>query len=170
MKVCKKCGNVFKNRVFIDGEYKILKNRSFCLECSPWGKHNTKDLIKAEILQGKIKCARCGEVKDKECFSKKTKTTYHSYCKECLYLIQKNRWIKIKKEAVEYKGGKCIICGYNKNISALVFHHRDPSQKEFDWNRLRLRSKKTILMELDKCDLYCCRCHTELHNPQLFLE
>jgi hypothetical protein len=34
---------------------------------------------------------------------------------------------KTKLKAVEYKGGKCIICGYNKSIRALQFHHLDPS-------------------------------------------
>ena len=36
-----------------------------------------------------------------------------------------------KKWAVEAFGGKCGICGYNKCIEALEFHHLDPSQKEF---------------------------------------
>ena len=33
----------------------------------------------------------------------------------------------IKKWAVEEKGGKCSICGYNKCIEALEFHHLDPT-------------------------------------------
>lgn len=28
-------------------------------------------------------------------------------------------------------GGKCEKCGYNKCLDALEFHHKDPSQKEF---------------------------------------
>ena len=28
---------------------------------------------------------------------------------------------------VDYKGGKCERCGYDKNISALEFHHLDPT-------------------------------------------
>lgn len=41
-------------------------------------------------------------------------------------------WRKRTKIAlVEYKGGKCCICGYNKCIEALEFHHLDPSQKDF---------------------------------------
>lgn len=38
---------------------------------------------------------------------------------------------KLKKDAIEYKGGKCQICGYDKCDSALEFHHLDPSQKDF---------------------------------------
>lgn len=32
---------------------------------------------------------------------------------------------------IDYKGGKCQICGYNKCIRALDFHHRDPEKKDF---------------------------------------
>ena len=38
---------------------------------------------------------------------------------------------KIKKDAVAYKGGKCLICGYNRCVEAMDFHHLDPSKKEF---------------------------------------
>ena len=63
---------------------------------------------------------------------------------------------------VEYKGGKCERCGYNKCISALEFHHLDPSTKEFgltgNTNGIE-RQKK----EADKCILLCANCHRELH-------
>ena len=38
---------------------------------------------------------------------------------------------KSKIKAIEYKGGKYLICGYNKSIRALQFHHIDPSKKDF---------------------------------------
>lgn len=37
----------------------------------------------------------------------------------------------MKIQAVKLLGGKCSICGYNKCIDALEFHHNDPSAKEF---------------------------------------
>lgn len=71
---------------------------------------------------------------------------------------------KIRKlKAVEYKGGKCIKCGYSKCVAALEFHHRDPKEKEVQWNQLRKRSWDTIVEELDKCDLLCSNCHREEH-------
>lgn len=39
--------------------------------------------------------------------------------------------IAMKKQAIKLKGGKCEICGYDKCQDALVFHHEDPSEKEF---------------------------------------
>ena len=36
----------------------------------------------------------------------------------------------MKKQAVKILGGKCCICGYDRCIDALEFHHKDPSIKE----------------------------------------
>lgn len=68
-----------------------------------------------------------------------------------------------KLEAVKYKGNSCIKCGYNNCLAALVFHHRDPKEKEYDWSKMKKLKWSKVLIELDKCDLLCCRCHTELH-------
>ena len=43
---CKKCNNLIPYRVVVDGVQRNLKNRKFCLSCSPFGKHNTKDITK----------------------------------------------------------------------------------------------------------------------------
>jgi predicted HNH restriction endonuclease len=67
---------------------------------------------------------------------------------------------------VEYKGGKCEICGYNKCLAALDFHHLDPSQKEKEITRWRMCNYKyhdELFTELDKCILVCANCHRELH-------
>jgi hypothetical protein len=30
---------------------------------------------------------------------------------------------KLRDQAIEYKGGKCMICGYKRYSGALDFHH-----------------------------------------------
>lgn len=55
---------------------------------------------------------------------------------------------------------------HDKCLGALDFHHRDPSEKEFDWNKLRKRSWESIAFELDKCDLLCSNCHRESHYDE----
>jgi hypothetical protein len=72
-------------------------------------------------------------------------------------------WQNRKVEAIEYKGGCCKICGYNKCKESMDFHHRNPEDKEYDWNKLRLTSWEKITKELDKCDLLCKNCHAEEH-------
>lgn len=85
-------------------------------------------------------------------------------CLKCEQEAVSKRRATLKAMAVEYKGGKCEICGYNKCISALEFHHLNPEEKDFgistDGNT---RSWKRIRPELDKCILVCSNCHREIH-------
>ena len=70
---------------------------------------------------------------------------------------------RTKKKLVEYKGGKCECCGYNKCIEALEFHHLDPSKKDFTISGTS-RSFDTLKIEADKCILVCSNCHKEIHS------
>lgn len=72
---------------------------------------------------------------------------------------------KYKLKAIQYKGCKCEKCGYDKNISALEFHHLDPDMKDFNITATH-RCWEEVKAELDKCILLCANCHRELHNPQ----
>ncbi len=66
--------------------------------------------------------------------------------------------------AVEFKGGKCQMCGYNRCIEALEFHHTDASQKDFGLSdKGYTRSWIKIQAEIEKCVLVCANCHRELH-------
>jgi hypothetical protein len=85
-------------------------------------------------------------------------------CKQCRIDRVQARREKIKKLAVEYKGGKCEICGYNKCINALEFHHNDSSKKEFGIAANgHCRSWENVKIEIDKCTLLCSNCHKESH-------
>ena len=68
-----------------------------------------------------------------------------------------------KKWAVEAFGGKCGICGYNKCIEALEFHHLDPSQKEFTLTA-SVANRQVFVEELKKCVCLCSNCHREVHS------
>jgi len=65
---------------------------------------------------------------------------------------------------VEYKGGKCVRCGYNKNVKALQFHHIDKTTKLFSISSGHCRSWKSQIAEVDKCILLCANCHAEEHD------
>ena len=72
-------------------------------------------------------------------------------------------WRKRTKQLlVEYKGGSCEFCGYNKCVEALEFHHIDETTKEFNisGSTKSLDRQKT---EANKCYLLCANCHRELH-------
>jgi predicted transcriptional regulator len=73
-------------------------------------------------------------------------------------------WRKRKKiELVEYKGGCCEKCGYNKSISVLQFHHLDPTQKDFTISS-KSYSLEKLKKEVDKCIMVCANCHLEIHE------
>ncbi len=73
---------------------------------------------------------------------------------------------RVKIKLIQYLGGKCKICGYNKLIpSAYDFHHKDPSQKDFGISGKTISFEK-LKKEADKCDLLCCRCHKEVHEKE----
>jgi hypothetical protein len=80
------------------------------------------------------------------------------------YLIQavKKRRKKLKQMAVEYLGGKCMICGYNRCINALEFHHLEDKRFGFS-SRGITRSWQRTKEELKKCVLVCSNCHKEIH-------
>lgn len=73
-------------------------------------------------------------------------------------------WRKDKKiKLIEYKGGCCEMCGYNKCVSALDFHHKDPKEKDFAISG-KSYSFERLKKEVDKCILVCRNCHAEIHE------
>ena len=44
MPTCEKCGRVFPVQLVIEGKARILNRRRYCLSCSPFGTHNTRQL------------------------------------------------------------------------------------------------------------------------------
>jgi hypothetical protein len=165
--ICKKCGREFPTAVKIGGVWKNISKRVFCLECSPWGMHNTKDLtkIKTNTNDTEKECARCHKVFPITEFYICSDGARHSWCRDCIVKAIGERRIVRKKMAIEYLGGKCQKCGYDRNPAALEFHHRDGSEKEETINKLLRGSFKRVMEELDKCDLLCANCHRELHHP-----
>ena len=88
------------------------------------------------------------------------------------YSFQRERGIKRKLEIFNSRGGACEVCGYNKNIAAIEFHHRVPSEKKFgiDLRSLGNGSMSKMIDETNKCDMICSNCHKEKHHPDFLLE
>lgn len=85
-------------------------------------------------------------------------------CKKCGVLAVQKRREVVKQKAVEYKGGKCSRCGYDRCVQALSFHHTDPKEKDFGISsKGYTRSWESVKKELDKCILVCHNCHSEIH-------
>ena len=86
-------------------------------------------------------------------------------CQKCDNENQKRQSKKLKQKCIDYKGGACVKCGYNKCNSALDFHHLDPSKKELGLSKNR-RKWEILKAELDKCILVCANCHREIHAAE----
>jgi hypothetical protein len=91
-------------------------------------------------------------------------TRNYSDRRQYLIAAVNKRRKKIRQMAVEYKGGRCEQCGYNRCIDALEFHHANSSGKDFSISEKGYtRSWSKVKEELDKCMLLCANCHRELH-------
>lgn len=108
-------------------------------------------------------CKLCGEADKSKFHNKGHGQISYTKCKEChnKYTIQRVRNTKLK--AIEYKGGKCEKCGYNKCAGSLQFHHLNPKEKDPNWRHLRNRKFEEMKKEIDKCILVCANCHGEIH-------
>lgn len=91
-------------------------------------------------------------------YSKKKGHT-KTVCNSCT--VNKRR-VTLKRKSIEYLGGKCIVCGYDKCDRAMSFHHIDPKDKKFGITNAYMKSWANIKKELDKCCLLCSNCHMEV--------
>jgi len=142
-RICKKCGGEVPRYFWVDGKKRNCQNRKYCLSCSPFGEHNTRQIEK--IPQGR-----------------KPKRQEPGYFAHYFKEKQKGKIEKVQ----EIVGNKCWLCGYDKTWKNLCFHHVDPSLKLFGlstrefvgyaWNR--------VLLEMKKCILVCQNCHGEIHD------
>jgi DNA-directed RNA polymerase subunit M/transcription elongation factor TFIIS len=85
------------------------------------------------------------------------------------YSSQTKRALQRKMHFIEKAGGSCSKCGYNQNISALHFHHKDSNTKIFalDARNLSNNAMNTLEKEFSKCVLLCANCHAEEHYVEL---
>ena len=131
--------------------------RAHCYRCLPYGK-------RPDTLEGKrLVCSVC-----KKSYIYNRKSNHILSSDRCSCCVRDEKRFLNKKLAVEYLGGRCIICGYNKSLAAMVFHHKKPNNKiDHIAAMLVCCSWAKIQSELDKCELLCCRCHTEKHDRWL---
>jgi 5-methylcytosine-specific restriction endonuclease McrA len=103
---------------------------------------------------------------------KKHGRVYHFKRKDNSYRCGKcaSEWvirsrIKKKEKLVSLFGGKCKVCGYNKYIGALDFHHLNPKTKSFALSvRGLCYSWEIVVKEAKKCIILCKNCHAEVEN------
>lgn len=92
----------------------------------------------------------------------KGKKKFKPKCKLCTDITVKERH---QDRIIQFFGKyKCIICGYDKCIEAIDFHHINPLIKENKISNMRTSSIEELYKELKKGVLLCANCHRETHQ------
>ena len=86
--------------------------------------------------------------------------------KEKILEMRKQRRIEIRDWFRRYKSTlRCIDCGEN-HPACLQFHHKNRVEKNFRLAYVATsgsRAIKTLLKEIDKCEVLCGNCHAKRH-------
>jgi hypothetical protein len=84
-------------------------------------------------------------------------------CRRCRTGAVHRRRRTLKRVLVEEAGGACVLCGYDRSLAGLHFHHVDPAAKSFALSRHGVtRSLLAAREEARKCVLLCSNCHAEV--------
>ena len=84
-------------------------------------------------------------------------------CARCRTAAVSARRRRVKAALVREAGGRCLVCGYDRYVGALQFHHLDPDRKGFALSVGGLtRSIDRARGEMKKCVLLCANCHAEV--------
>jgi hypothetical protein len=99
---------------------------------------------------------------------------FHSYragkrglrwrCKRCVGEAVTRRLQKVKRILVDEAGGSCAVCGYDRCMVNLHFHHVDPATKSFALSVATGKGLSKLREEAKKCVLVCANCHGEIES------
>jgi hypothetical protein len=84
-------------------------------------------------------------------------------CLKCRAEAVAARRRKVKQILVAEAGSACRLCGYDRCVAALEFHHVVRSEKRFALSHRGVaRSLEKARAEARKCALLCANCHAEV--------
>ncbi len=148
------CGGTIPGTIVVDGTRRNLANRRKCLQCVPFG----MSIYRKKATGDK----RSANAENMRRYYQDFKTKHG---KDHITLRKERR----KPIIIKLLGGGCQVCGYNKCLHALTFHHM--GNKSFDIQTKGFRNSLVVLKnELMKCVLLCHNCHTEHHAGQISVE
>jgi transposase len=86
-------------------------------------------------------------------------------CKRCRSEAVARRRRKSKAILVAEAGGCCCVCGYDRSVAALEFHHLDRTKKLMSVSARGIAyALNTLRAEAAKCVLLCANCHVEVET------
>jgi DNA-binding CsgD family transcriptional regulator len=88
-----------------------------------------------------------------------------SRCAKCSCEAVSRRRRGAKELLAAEAGGSCAICGYDRYLGALQFHHKDRRTKSFAIGGDGVtRAIERLRAEAEKCVLLCANCHAEVEG------
>lgn len=88
-------------------------------------------------------------------------------CRSDAVVLRRRR---VKAILVAEGGGACRLCGFDRHLAALHFHHLDPGLKHFSLSAHGMsRSLDRARAEAAKCMLLCANCHAAVEAGMLQL-
>ena len=100
----------------------------------------------------------------------------HSYCKECGSNLTRRHYRNNKRQYLDRnyraltrhrefmrraKSRPCADCGVQYPYYVMDFDHRDGATKSFMLSDITRATSKSLLREIEKCDVVCANCHRE---------
>jgi transposase-like protein len=86
-------------------------------------------------------------------------------CVACRSAAVTERRRRIKRILLDEAGGRCVLCGYDRCVAALHFHHVDPDSKDFALGLVGVTRSLTVARaEASKCVVLCANCHAEVES------
>jgi hypothetical protein len=100
----------------------------------------------------------------------------HSYCKECGNDLSRSHYRSNKRQYLERnartnarhralirsaKSRPCADCGVQYPYYVMDFDHRDGATKSFILSDVPRATSKSLIREIEKCDVVCANCHRE---------
>lgn len=151
------------------GQNRILSFHGvrFCGRCQ-----SVKELSKYHTVNGEPRpyCADCTKAAGRE----QIKRRYHK-TKNGI----KQKRFKFRNYLSQLVGGSCQLCGFDKFVTALEYHH--VVKKDFDVSdqvlsvitttgETRFAHAKKLSEEISKCVLICANCHCAIHGKQIAID
>jgi transposase len=122
-------------------------------------KGESREAREAGLTQALLICphhGRTGHVRDGRGYFR---------CRRCRQDAVVRRRRRVKEILVAEAGGGCVLCGYDRCMAALEFHHLDPTAKQFGVAQGGMaRSIERLRAEVRKCVLLCSNCHVEVES------
>ncbi len=116
----------------------------------------SREALEAGLQSISLKCPRHGKTEHV-----RERSRYYR-CRLCRQEAVVRRRRKVKEILVREAGGGCRLCGYDRCMAALEFHHLERSAKEFGLARRGAHSIELLRVEASKCVLLCSNCHAEV--------